>query len=106
MNPLPWHPSQGPPPEVVAAAAAADLAERWGDVLVGLQDTAIAARADCCIGQPLYRVALVPEGGEPSDLLLCGHHYRASSARLAASGAHVVDASGHPVPPASVRRAS
>jgi hypothetical protein len=31
---------------------------------------------------------------EPTDLLLCGHHFRASLAALAAAGAVAFDASG------------
>jgi len=33
----------------------------------------------------------------PVDLLLCGHHYRASRKALAAAGATVLDLNGVPV---------
>jgi hypothetical protein len=33
----------------------------------------------------------------PTDLLLCGHHYRVSRKNLAAAGATVVDLDGVPV---------
>jgi hypothetical protein len=49
-----------------------------------------------------------PERTHPTDLLLCGHHYRASRKSLAAVGATVLDLNGVPVaddawPPAIVR---
>jgi hypothetical protein len=45
-------------------------------------------------------VAFIPASpGRPhqTDLLLCGHHYRASRQALAAAGATVVDLDGTPV---------
>jgi hypothetical protein len=45
-------------------------------------------------------VAFIPASpGRPhrTDLLLCGHHYRASRQALAAAGAPVVDLDGMPV---------
>jgi hypothetical protein len=45
-------------------------------------------------------VAFIPASpGRPrqTDLLLCGHHYRASRQALAAAGATVVDLDGMPV---------
>jgi len=45
-------------------------------------------------------VAFIPASqGRPhrTDLLLCGHHHRASRQALAAAGATVVDLDGRPV---------
>ena len=55
-----------------------------------------ADRACCCAAQPAV-VAVLPAGnGRPAetDLLLCGHHYRASKATLAATGATILDVRG------------
>ncbi|OLE23867.1 MAG: hypothetical protein AUG49_14895 [Catenulispora sp. 13_1_20CM_3_70_7] len=53
--------------------------------------------ACCCSATPMVTVLLfsrtVPER-EAVDLLLCGHHYRASVATLDAAGAVVFDADG------------
>jgi hypothetical protein len=38
-----------------------------------------------------------PGRPHPTDLLLCGHHYRVSSQGLAAAGAMVVDFDGLPI---------
>ncbi len=58
-----------------------------------------AGRSCCCAAMPLV-VAFIPASpGRPhrTDLLLCGHHYRASRHALAAAGATVVDLDGMPV---------
>jgi hypothetical protein len=58
-----------------------------------------AGRSCCCSAGPMV-VALIPASpGRPhqTDLLLCGHHYRASRRALAAAGATVVDLDGMPV---------
>ena len=59
----------------------------------------LADRACCCPARPVVRVILPPAPGrlDPVDLLLCGHHYRASQAALAAAGAEVYDEHGLPV---------
>jgi hypothetical protein len=35
-----------------------------------------------------------PDREHPTELLLCGHHYRASRSALAAAGAAIFDAEG------------
>ena len=58
-----------------------------------------AARSCCCSARPMV-VAFIPASqGRPhrTDLLLCGHHYRASRQALTAAGATVVDLDGMPV---------
>jgi hypothetical protein len=58
-----------------------------------------AGRSCCCSARPMV-VALIPASSgrrHQTDLLLCGHHYRASRQALAAAGATVVDLDGVPV---------
>jgi hypothetical protein len=52
-----------------------------------------ADRACCCPARPMVMVIIPPAAGRPhsTDLLLCGHHYRASAAALNAIGAAVLD---------------
>jgi hypothetical protein len=64
-----------------------------------------ADRACCCPAKPVVAAVMPPAPGrdDPTDLLLCGHHYRASRLALMAAGAAVFDAAGRPVtPPAKV----
>jgi hypothetical protein len=55
-----------------------------------------AERACCCPAKPVVVVVVPPAEGRdhPTDLLLCGHHYRAARTALAAVGASVFDRSG------------
>jgi hypothetical protein len=58
-------------------------------------------RACCCSARPAV-VAVIPRGGDrlaPTELLLCGHHYRQSRRALAAKSAIVADLDGYPLPP-------
>lgn len=59
---------------------------------------ATAERACCCTARPAVAVVLRPAENRPhpTDLLLCGHHYRASADALAAAGAIVYDENGAP----------
>jgi len=56
----------------------------------------LADRACCCPGRPVVKVVIPAGRGHPhpADLLLCGHHYRASFAALRAVGADVYDQTG------------
>jgi hypothetical protein len=58
-----------------------------------------SGRACCCAALPAVIAVLAPSASRPSatDLLLCGHHYRASLAALAARGATILDIGGHPL---------
>jgi hypothetical protein len=49
----------------------------------------VNTRADCCSARAGYRIVLPATGArtEPAELLLCGHHLRASRATLDAQGA-------------------
>jgi hypothetical protein len=53
----------------------------------------LSERACCCPSRPVVRVVMPAAGdrSRPVDLLLCGHHYRASRQGLAASRAAVYD---------------
>ena len=53
--------------------------------------------ACCCPAKPIVRVAMPPSPSRPHsvDLLLCGHHYRVSRAKLEASGAVIEELPGH-----------
>jgi len=58
-----------------------------------------AGRACCCPAKPAV-IAVIPAKrgrSHPTDLLLCGHHYRLSRKSLAAAGATVLDLNGAPV---------
>jgi hypothetical protein len=50
-------------------------------------------RADCCSAAAAYRVVLpaTVDRAEPAELLLCGHHLRASRTALDRRGARVFD---------------
>jgi hypothetical protein len=58
-----------------------------------------SGRACCCAGLPTVIAVLPPSAGRPdaTDLLLCGHHYRASLAALTAREAAILDLGGHPL---------
>jgi hypothetical protein len=73
---------------------AADLG-KVDDRLPGLRHV-VADRACCCPARPVVTVIMPPAPGRPRpvDLLLCGHHFRASQAALSAAGASVYDDTG------------
>jgi hypothetical protein len=57
-----------------------------------------ADRACCCPAKPLVEVIMLPAADRPhgTDLLLCGHHYRASRRALVAASAIVYELPGTP----------
>lgn len=61
-------------------------------------------RACCCAAKPAVVAVLPPspERDHATDLLLCGHHYRATRHALAAAGATIMDETGQPVLPQDV----
>jgi hypothetical protein len=66
------------------------------DVIQSTAAAIVIERADCCPANPAFR-AVLPARGErtrPTELLLCGHHLRASQDALAGAGAAVYDPSG------------
>lgn len=54
-------------------------------------------RACCCPGNPAVMVIMPPGRGraDATDLLLCGHHYRAARTMLAARHVTVTDMRGY-----------
>lgn len=96
MSEYPWHPSQGPRPDLLQAAL--ENAE-WERELLTPAGPGLAAHADCCIGRALYRVVLPPTGQrtQPAELLLCAHHLRQSRARLLEQGATIYNQYGTPL---------
>jgi hypothetical protein len=58
-----------------------------------------AERACCCPAKPAVVAVLPPAPGRDhqTDLLLCGHHYRASRDALRTAGATVMAEGGQPV---------
>jgi hypothetical protein len=54
--------------------------------------TVIPYRACCCAAKPAVKAVMpATDTRGPVDLWLCGHHWRVSSAALAAAGASVCD---------------
>ena len=58
----------------------------------------LAGRACCCPAKPMLRVLMPPTAARAheTELLLCGHHYRASRQVLAAARARVRELPGTP----------
>ena len=77
----------------VTRAERAKLAEELAELGMALGRT---ERACCCPARPAVRVIMRATAcrPDPVDLLLCGHHYRASQAALQAAGAAVYDHEG------------
>jgi hypothetical protein len=63
----------------------------------------LADRGCCCPARPVVKVLIAPSSARPHsvDLLLCGHHYLASRAALAAVNAVAIDETGSVLEPAS-----
>lgn len=61
-------------------------------------------RACCCPAKPVVRVIIPPSPARPhpTDLLLCGHHFRASRDSLRRTQATVRDLEGLPGAPSAV----
>ncbi len=61
------------------------------DAAVGQAVEPPPGRACCCPARAIVQVVLPPSAARkhPTDLLLCGHHYRVSRATLAAMRARV-----------------
>jgi hypothetical protein len=58
-----------------------------------------ASRACCCPARPVVVAVIPPAPGRPrpTDLLLCGHHYRVARPALTVADAMVLDLDGVPV---------
>jgi hypothetical protein len=79
--------------KTVTRADRAKLADELAGIGMAL---GVWERACCCPARPVVRVMMSATATrpEPVDLLLCGHHYRASQAALRAVGAVVYDQKG------------
>ena len=64
--------------------------------VIDWQALRIADRACCCPARPVVVAVMPPAPGRdhPTDLLLCGHHYRASRTVLDRAGAAIFDSAG------------
>ena len=83
-----------------AEPSARSAAPRWrGGDAIDWRAARQSGRACCCPARPVVIAVMppTPERSHPTDLLLCGHHYRASRKSLAAAGATVLDLNGVPV---------
>lgn len=69
--------------------------------LINWRTARLASRACCCPARPMFIAVIPPSPGRrlPTDLLLCGHHYRASKRSLAVAGAVILDMDGFSVEP-------
>ena len=79
-----------------ATATADDDQATWND------PPRLADRSCCCPARPVVRVLIPVTSEHPHsvDLLLCGHHYLASRAALAAANAIAIDETGTVLEPA------
>jgi hypothetical protein len=81
------------------AAAAASGQDEPGTYVIDWRAVQQADHACCCPARPVV-IAIMPPGGRrphQTELLLCGHHYRASRQALRAAGATVLDIKGAPI---------
>lgn len=86
MNERLLHPSAGYADDPAPASAAASQAE----------PAVVDDQACCCVAKAVVRVVMLPAPGRTgeTELLLCGHHYRASRQALAAANARVDELPG------------
>jgi len=89
--------------KTVTRADRAKLADELAEIGMAL---GVGERACCCPARPVVRVMMPATATrpEPVDLLLCGHHYRASQAALRAAGAVVYDQKGTLIMDAAAHR--
>ena len=74
------------------AAGHGTLPELSGAEQAVLDPASIPDRACCCPARPLVKVVMPATATRPAvDLWLCGHHWRASRAALAGTGAVAFD---------------
>ncbi len=66
------------------------------DDTIGDGGVAVPGPACCCPANPVVRVVMPATAARPhpTELLLCGHHYRVSRQALAAAGATVSELRG------------
>jgi hypothetical protein len=82
--------------ELPAASLKHQASTKTGDDLVGAALVIGSGPADCCPARPAFR-AVLPANGQrthSTELLLCGHHLRASQVALHEAAAVVYDSAG------------
>lgn len=87
-----------PTPSAAGKASAAPTGpDDWGTWL-SKEPAGSAGNACCCPARPAVRVIMPPRPARPhtTELLLCGHHYRASRAALTAAKAIIRELPGTP----------
>jgi hypothetical protein len=87
-----------PSPSAARGASAAPTGpDDWGTWL-SKEPSGAAGSACCCPARPAVRVIMppCPARPHPTELLLCGHHYRVSRAALKAAKAIVRELPGTP----------
>jgi hypothetical protein len=82
---------QSPADRAEGAAGLADATAPNGPA------ASLTDQACCCVARAVVRVVMPPTADRPheTELLLCGHHYRASRAALTAAHATVHELAGH-----------
>jgi hypothetical protein len=84
-------PSQPATPDAAFVPQTVWPPRRWSPV-------GCAPEACCCAAAPVVQVVLPPAAGRaPAELLLCGHHFRASKEALTARDALFFDVLGDPL---------
>jgi hypothetical protein len=88
--------------KTVTRADRAKLADELAEIGMAV---GVGESACCCPARPVVRVMMPASTTRPGpvDLLLCGHHYRASQAALRAAGAVVYDQKGTLIMDAAVQ---
>ena len=79
------------------ADSVSDFQYPYDELLLDARLPVNAQQADCCVARAAYRIVL-PAGQSrprPTELLLCGHHFRASQDSLCRAGATAFDAQHH-----------
>ena len=70
-----------------------------GSAAIDWRAARLAGRACCCSARPVVIAVMPPTARRlhPTDLLLCGHHYRASRRAPGLAGATLLDLAGRPI---------
>jgi hypothetical protein len=92
MTSIPHSTAPDPARDADASSGTASNAADWSP----LHLIESAHYSCCCPAKPQVMAVMPPAapGGEPVDLLLCGHHFRMSRDALQTAGAVVFDAAG------------
>jgi len=93
------HPSGTDPKTARAEVLQSEGAPPPGAHAIDWRSARLAGRACCCTAKPAVIAVMPATASRPhsTDLLLCGHHYRASQHALDLAGATVLDLAGRPV---------